>query len=271
MNVEQQKVLQTIQNMTSSFEAGDLDAVMSNYLEPSAIVFEPGQPVYQAAQQRAAFEAFLGVKPKFSYGEHEVIIAGKLAVHIAPWKMKGRAPDGTEVIQSGLSVAVLEKQSDGKWLMAIDNPHGSRLLDTLDKPQSFVPNSPAEEAAYAVIQAMTSAFEAGDLAAVMDTYGDPAAIVFEPAQPELSKPAHEAAFGQFMALKPTFHYGSHEVVVAGRFGVHITSWSMDGKTPEGKALKMNGLSVAVLQQNSDGKWRMYIDNPYGNRVLDSLK
>jgi ketosteroid isomerase-like protein len=43
--------------------------------------------------------------------------------------MTGTAPDGTPIRQSGLSVAVLRKQADGKWLMVFDNPFGQHLLD----------------------------------------------------------------------------------------------------------------------------------------------
>jgi ketosteroid isomerase-like protein len=42
--------------------------------------------------------------------------------------MTGKSPDGQEIKQSGLSVAVLRRQADGGWKMVIDNPHGGRLL-----------------------------------------------------------------------------------------------------------------------------------------------
>jgi ketosteroid isomerase-like protein len=43
--------------------------------------------------------------------------------------MTGKVPDGTDIKQSGLSVVVLRKQADGKWLMVFDNPFGQHLLD----------------------------------------------------------------------------------------------------------------------------------------------
>ena len=59
---------------------------------------------------------------------HEVIVNGDIAIHIAPWSMTGRTPDGQDLAQSGLSVAVMRRQADGSWRMVIDNPHGGRLL-----------------------------------------------------------------------------------------------------------------------------------------------
>jgi ketosteroid isomerase-like protein len=50
-------------------------------------------------------------------------------MHVAPWVMIGQAPDGTEVSQQGLSVAVLRKQADGRWLMVLDNPNAQALMD----------------------------------------------------------------------------------------------------------------------------------------------
>ncbi|OUS34844.1 hypothetical protein A9R00_12355, partial [Oleispira antarctica] len=76
------------------------------------------------------FEGAFQINPKFDYPNgHEVYIANNIALHIAPWVMTGKAPDGTSIKQSGLSVAVLRKQESGNWLMVLDNPHGQQLLD----------------------------------------------------------------------------------------------------------------------------------------------
>jgi len=59
----------------------------------------------------------------------EVFASGDIALHIAPWKMTGQAPDGTPFDQNGLSVAVFRRQADGAWKMVIDNPNGDALLE----------------------------------------------------------------------------------------------------------------------------------------------
>ncbi|WP_428640869.1 YybH family protein [Roseibium sp.] len=128
MTPDQQTVLATIQKMTASFQAGDIDAVMETYEPDQSIAFEPGNPVSDGALARELFRQFGSVSPKFSYSGHEVIVEGDLAVHIAPWTMTGTDPDGNAVAGEGLSVAVLRRQPDGSWKMVIDNPYGSRLL-----------------------------------------------------------------------------------------------------------------------------------------------
>jgi ketosteroid isomerase-like protein len=128
ISMQDQAILTAIEAMTSAFEAGNMDRVMQSYEPEAAIAFEPGQPISDAAMARAAFEGFAQVNPEFTYSGHEVIRAGDIALHIAPWSMVGQTPDGQEIQQSGLSVAVLRQQSDGSWRMVIDNPHGAHLM-----------------------------------------------------------------------------------------------------------------------------------------------
>lgn len=129
MTVEQQKVLRTIEKMTIAFQNKDIDNVMSCY-EPSAVVvFEPGSPVSDNKVLREMFKGMSMANPVFTYSGHEVFISGDIATHIAPWVMTATAPNGTEIKQNGLSVAVLRKQVNGEWLMVIDNPHGQFLMN----------------------------------------------------------------------------------------------------------------------------------------------
>ncbi len=121
-------VLATIGKMTQSLAKGDLEGVMSTYEEPAVVMFEPGVPVADRAAIRTAFQELIAISPQMEFGEHEVFIAGDIALHLTPWNMRGTAPDGSVVESGGLSVAVLRRQADGGWLMVIDNPHGGRTL-----------------------------------------------------------------------------------------------------------------------------------------------
>ena len=128
MNLEQNKVLATITNMGSSYNARDIDAVMKAYEESAVVLFEPGKPLSGTANVKAAFEASLAVSPHFEFGKHEISIAEDIALHLTPWTMTGKTPDGHNISETGLSVAVLRKQASGEWLMVIDNPHGQALF-----------------------------------------------------------------------------------------------------------------------------------------------
>ncbi|KCV83202.1 hypothetical protein ATO10_00535 [Actibacterium atlanticum] len=128
MTQDQQDVLATITGMTEAFHAKDLDGVMAAYESQATINFEPASPASDPTHIRAGFEMFFGFNPHFTYGEHEVIVNGDTALHLTPWDMTGTAPDGSQMAQSGLSVAVLHRQSDGSWKMVIDNPFGAHVM-----------------------------------------------------------------------------------------------------------------------------------------------
>jgi uncharacterized protein (TIGR02246 family) len=121
-------IVSTVLTMTNAFQKGDIPAILRAYEPAAVVVGEPGKPLSGEAALRAMFAAFIAMKPEFTYAGHDVVIAGDLALHLAPWQMSGVAPDGTVVRQRGLSVAVLRRQPDGRWLMVIDHPHGDALL-----------------------------------------------------------------------------------------------------------------------------------------------
>jgi len=128
MTQDEQNALATVETMTAAFQNKDIAGVMATYESSATVAFEPGTPVSDNAVLEQMFTSMAAIDPVFNYAGHEVIVNGDLAVHIAPWHMTAVTPDGQEITQSGLSVAVLRQQSDGGWKMVIDNPHGSRLL-----------------------------------------------------------------------------------------------------------------------------------------------
>ncbi len=131
MLADQKSIISAVERMTAAFHTGDIDGVMASYEDKTTVVFEPESPVSDPAIVREMFQELFKLNPQFDYGGHEVFVTNDIAVHIAPWTMKGKAPDGAKIEQSGLSVAVLRRQQDGRWLMVIDNPHGQHLMDRL--------------------------------------------------------------------------------------------------------------------------------------------
>ena len=123
------EILLTIDAMTNSFHQGDIEGIMRTYEQGAVVVAAPGAPVSGTPALRAMFAGFIAAKAHFSFLGHEVIQAEDIALHLTPWRMAGVAPDGTAVEASGLSVAVLRRQPDGRWLMVIDDPYGDALLN----------------------------------------------------------------------------------------------------------------------------------------------
>jgi ketosteroid isomerase-like protein len=124
------KILATVDDMTNAFHRGDIDGIMRSYENGAVVVGEPGQPLSGTPALRAMFAGFIGAKARFTFLGHEVIHAEDVALHLTPWRMAGVAPDGAAIAASGLSVAVLRRQPDGRWLMVIDDPYGDALLNS---------------------------------------------------------------------------------------------------------------------------------------------
>jgi ketosteroid isomerase-like protein len=125
---QEEQILSTIHQMVDAFHEGDIAGIMKTY-EPGAVVMaEPGAPVTGKAGLEAMFAGFIAARARFTFLGHEVIQAGDLAVHFTPWRMTGTGPDGSPIAGGGLSVAVLRRQPDGKWLMVIDDPYGDSSL-----------------------------------------------------------------------------------------------------------------------------------------------
>ena len=122
------RILSTITAMTDAFHQGDIDGIMQTYEPGAVVVGEPGRPVSGTPALRAMFAEFIAAKAQFTFLGHEVIEASDIALHLTPWRMAGVAPDGKAIEAHGLSVAVLRRQADGRWLMIIDHPYGDALL-----------------------------------------------------------------------------------------------------------------------------------------------
>jgi uncharacterized protein (TIGR02246 family) len=126
--VEHSQIQSTIDANAAAVAARDMDAILATYEPEAVLAGQPGKPAMGTAALRESFNYFLALEPKITIANQEVYQAGDIALHSYTWKMAGKAPDGTTVEQSGLSVIVLRKQADGRWLMVIDNPFGDRFL-----------------------------------------------------------------------------------------------------------------------------------------------
>lgn len=122
-NMEEHAILDTIGTMTTAFAAGDIETVMETYESGAVVVAQPGETAAGTAELRAMFAEFAAAGITFTYGAHEVVIAGDIGLHLMKWTAPG--PDSD---QSALSVAVLRRQPDGAWKMVIDHPFGDGVM-----------------------------------------------------------------------------------------------------------------------------------------------
>jgi ketosteroid isomerase-like protein len=54
-----------------------------------------------------------------------------------------------------------------------------------------------------------------------------------------------------------------QVLRASNLALMLTEWSINGTESDGKPINLTGRGTDVLRQQSDGTWRIVIENPRG--------
>ena len=104
----------------------------------------------------------------------------------------------------------------------------------------------------------------GDAEGLLELY-EPAAV-FEPQLGVMLRGTAEigAALAGFAAMRPTIIYvGEPDVVVVDDIALVSNTWTMTAQLPDGSTHNDGGVSADVLRRQSDGTWRVLIDQPRG--------
>jgi ketosteroid isomerase-like protein len=120
--------LEAVTQFVQAMNRGDLETALSMY-EPSAcLVVKPGVVVTGSPALREALKGFAALKPVLTNTGQQIVEAGDVALSCAQWSLRGTDPAGNPVQMSGRSADILRRQSDGNWLIALDNPWGTDIV-----------------------------------------------------------------------------------------------------------------------------------------------
>lgn len=106
----------------------DIETAIASYEQEATFVVQPGKVVTGTTAIRNALNGFIAMKPTLTTERQHAIEFGNMALYLSKWNLKGTGPDGKPVQMSGTSSDVLRRQSDGRWLIALDNPWGPAVL-----------------------------------------------------------------------------------------------------------------------------------------------
>ena len=67
----------------------------------------------------------------------------------------------------------------------------------------------------------------------------------------------------FLALKLPIQLTVRRTYESDDVGLCVADWSIAGKAPDGKDVKLGGTSAEVVRKTSGGNWVYVIDSPYG--------
>ncbi len=114
--------------LVRALNRGDLDAAVALYDPAAVLVARPGEAARGREQIGEALQRFIALRPTLSSAASRVFESGDVALYLGRWALTGVASDGTPVAMGGESTDVLRRQSDGRWLIALDNPWGAGVL-----------------------------------------------------------------------------------------------------------------------------------------------
>ena len=114
-----------------------------------------------------------------------------------------------------------------------------------------------------------TAFNSGNIEAIMVLYDPDATLVPEPGRVVNGRDAIRQALLQFLALKGTMQVQSMFMVRGPGVALTRGQWKLSGTGPDGKPIEMTGQSVEVLRQQPNGEWLIAVDHPFGADCSDA--
>ena len=119
----------------------------------------------------------------------------------------------------------------------------------------------------ASVELLDQAFNRGDVEAVLAFYEAGAVVVTEPGKTPRGKPDLRAFFEQAMASGASARQMKTFAIEADGIALFLSKWVLVTKNAEGEAIERRFTATSVLRKQSDGTWRILIDNSFGPLVL----
>ena len=120
--------LEAVAQFINAMNNGDLETALTFYEPGASLVVKPGVVATGTVALREALAGFVALKPTLTTESQQVMEAGDVALYCSRWSLRGTDPAGNPVHMGGRSSDVLRRQSDGNWLIALDNPWGTDIV-----------------------------------------------------------------------------------------------------------------------------------------------
>jgi ketosteroid isomerase-like protein len=108
------------------------------------------------------------------------------------------------------------------------------------------------------------AFNAGNLAGMIELYEPDSAVVSEPGGVVVSgPPALKENLEGYLSLAGQIDLRLLRCIQSSDLAILYSGWTMNGHAPDGSEVSMKGLTSDVVRRQEDGTWLLVIDNPFG--------
>ncbi len=120
-------------------------------------------------------------------------------------------------------------------------------------------NVTPEEVLYSVAECINT----GNLDSLMMLYESDACFASQPGQFIKGRESIRQSIQGFVDMRGNLESKIKRVLQASDLALVISAWSFSGTGPDGNPVNFAATATDVLRQQSDGTWRVIIDNPWG--------
>ena len=114
-----------------------------------------------------------------------------------------------------------------------------------------------------VLESIVDGINKGNLDALMTLYEPDAAFATQPGSLAHGLSGVREALSGFISMKGELDLKVTRVLQASDLALVATVWSFAGTGPDGAPVKLAAKSADVLRRQTDGSWRVVVDNPWG--------
>jgi len=111
-------------------------------------------------------------------------------------------------------------------------------------------------------------FNEGDLDRIARLYEPDAALVDRDGTIVSGKSSIVEYIRGLLSLKPTIRIEHIHTIEAGDVAVLMSEWKMSGTAPDGSTISDGGHTYDIVRRQSDGTWKVVVDNPWGTVLPD---
>jgi ketosteroid isomerase-like protein len=120
-----------------------------------------------------------------------------------------------------------------------------------------------------VIPSLVERFNSRKIEAMMALYSPEAVVVANDGRTISDRNEFAAQFQRDMSLGLPLRTNVRHVFVGADTAQIVLDWSIEGKGPDGKDVRLEGTASDIVRRGADGFWRYIIDNNQCTSVLQS--
>ena len=113
-------------------------------------------------------------------------------------------------------------------------------------------------------------FNAGEISSMINLYEIDACFVSQAGQVVKGIENIRQSLQSFINMNGKLESKVNGVIQTSDIALVNTEWSFNGTGPNGKSVAITGKATDVLRQQSDGTWRILIDNPWETNLQMSV-